>query len=114
MSDNSNNQKMRVILIEPGKDPEIIYLPAGNGVHEEAIQDILGYEEIPKIMADTGEFFCLRVEGNSMYPLLYSGETIVITCPNGETGTDENQIGEEQQEENHQHQAYENKKCEKV
>ena len=27
---------------------------------------------------DTGEFFCLRVEGNSMYPLLYSGETIVI------------------------------------
>ena len=41
MSDNSNNQKMRAILIEPGKDPEIIYLPAGNGVHEEAIQDIL-------------------------------------------------------------------------
>ena len=54
----------------------------------EAIQDILGYEEIPKIMADTGEFFCLRVEGNSMYPLLYSGETIVIkkqeTADNGD------------------------------
>ena len=58
------------------------------GVPIEAIQDILGYEEIPKIMADTGEFFCLRVEGNSMYPLLYSGETIVIkkqeTADNGD------------------------------
>lgn len=56
--------------------PVLGTVPAG--VPIEAIQDILGYEEIPKIMADTGEFFCLRVEGNSMYPLLYSGETIVI------------------------------------
>lgn len=66
--------------------PVLGTVPAG--VPIEAIQDILGYEEIPKIMADTGEFFCLRVEGNSMYPLLYSGETIVIkkqeTAENGD------------------------------
>lgn len=66
--------------------PVLGTVPAG--VPIEAIQDILGYEEIPKIMADTGEFFCLRVEGNSMYPLLYSGETIVIkkqeTADNGD------------------------------
>ena len=66
--------------------PVLGTVPAG--VPVEAIQDILGYEEIPKIMADTGEFFCLRVEGNSMYPLLYSGETIVIkkqeTADNGD------------------------------
>lgn len=66
--------------------PVLGTVPAG--VPIEAIQDILGYEEIPKIMADTGEFFCLRVEGNSMYPLLYSGETIVIkkqeTAGNGD------------------------------
>ena len=66
--------------------PVLGIVPAG--VPIEAIQDILGYEEIPKIMADTGEFFCLRVEGNSMYPLLYSGETIVIkkqeTADNGD------------------------------
>ena len=66
--------------------PVLGTVPAG--VPIEAIQDILGYEEIPKIMADTGELFCLRVEGNSMYPLLYSGETIVIkkqeTADNGD------------------------------
>ena len=66
--------------------PVLGTVPAG--VPIEAIQDILGYEEIPKIMADTGEFFCLWVEGNSMYPLLYSGETIVIkkqeTADNGD------------------------------
>ena len=66
--------------------PVLGTVPAG--VPIEAIQDILGYEEIPKIMADTGEFFCLRVEGNSMYPLLYSGATIVIkkqeTADNGD------------------------------
>lgn len=66
--------------------PVLGTVPAG--VPIEAVQDILGYEEIPKIMADTGEFFCLRVEGNSMYPLLYSGETIVIrkqeTADNGD------------------------------
>lgn len=66
--------------------PVLGTVPAGIPI--EAIQDILGYEEIPKIMADTGEFFCLRVEGNSMYPLLYSGETIVIrkqeTADNGD------------------------------
>ena len=66
--------------------PVLGTVPAG--VPIEAIQDILGYEEIPKIMADTGDFFCLRVEGNSMYPLLYSGETIVIkkqeTADNGD------------------------------
>ena len=66
--------------------PVLGTVPAG--VPIEAIQDILGYEEIPKIIADTGEFFCLRVEGNSMYPLLYSGEIIVIkkqeTADNGD------------------------------
>ena len=35
--------------------PVLGTVPAG--VPIEAIQDILGYEEIPKIMADTGEFF---------------------------------------------------------
>lgn len=56
--------------------PVLGTVPAG--VPIEAIEEVLGYEEIPKNMADTGEFFCLRVEGNSMYPLLYSGEIIVI------------------------------------
>lgn len=48
------------------------------GVPIEAIEDVLCYEEIPLSLAKTGEFFGLKVEGSSMYPLLYSGETIII------------------------------------
>ena len=37
----AKQQLMRAILIEPGKEPEIIRLPAGHGEHEEAIRDVL-------------------------------------------------------------------------
>ena len=37
----AKKQLMRAILIEPGKDPSIIRLPAGHGEHEEAIRDVL-------------------------------------------------------------------------
>lgn len=56
--------------------PVLGRVPAG--VPIEAIEDVLGYEEIPHSLAKTGDFFGLKVKGNSMYPLLYSGETIII------------------------------------
>lgn len=37
----SNKQLMRAILVEPGKDPSIIRLPAAHGAHDEAIKDTL-------------------------------------------------------------------------
>ena len=37
----AKEQLMRAILVEPGKDPSIIRLPAGHGKHEEAIRDVL-------------------------------------------------------------------------
>lgn len=37
----AKNQLMRAILIEPGKEPEIVRLPAAHGEHEEAIRDVL-------------------------------------------------------------------------
>lgn len=66
--------------------PVLGKVPAG--VPIEAVEEVLEYEEIPQSMAKTGEFFGLRVQGNSMYPLLYSGETIIIrkqnTAENGD------------------------------
>ncbi len=38
------------------------------GIPIEATEDILGYEEITEHMAKTGEFFALRVKGDSMVP----------------------------------------------
>lgn len=58
------------------------------GVPIEAIEEVLCYEEISQSMAKTGDFFGLKVQGNSMYPLLYSGEIIIVrkqdTAENGD------------------------------
>ena len=51
-------------------------IPAG--VPIEAIQDVLDYEEISQEMANTGEFFGLRVNGDSMSPVIQDGDTVII------------------------------------
>lgn len=43
-----------------------------------AVEDILDYEEIPSKMAATGEFFCLKVKGDSMEPTFTEGDILVI------------------------------------
>lgn len=44
----------------------------------EPFQEILGYEEIPKELAATGDFFALRVEGDSMQPKLEEGDVVIV------------------------------------
>ncbi len=59
------------------KIPLLGKVPAG--VPIEAIQDILGYEEIPASMLNSGEnYFALKIEGDSMYPEYMSGDVIII------------------------------------
>ena len=48
------------------------------GVPIEAVEDVLGYEEIPRRLASTGEFFALRVRGDSMLPTLRDGDTVIV------------------------------------
>lgn len=48
------------------------------GIPIDAIEDIDGYEEITQEMAATGEFFCLRVKGDSMEPTFKEGDILVI------------------------------------
>lgn len=48
------------------------------GVPLEAIEDIEGYEEITPAMAAKGEYFALRVKGNSMTPSLQEGDTVIV------------------------------------
>lgn len=48
------------------------------GIPIEAITDIVGYEEIPKAMADTGEFFGLRIKVNSMEPRICEGDVVIV------------------------------------
>ena len=57
------------------------------GIPIEAITDILDYEEIPERMASCGDFFALRVCGDSMEPVLYEGDIAIIRQqPDVDTG----------------------------
>lgn len=67
---DSTNHKKAVRI------PILGYVVAG--VPISAIQDILGYEEISHELSNTGEFFALRIKGDSMEPTFTEGDTIII------------------------------------
>lgn len=48
------------------------------GIPIEAITDIVDQEEISEDLAKTGEFFGLRIQGNSMEPDIHNGDTVIV------------------------------------
>lgn len=75
----------------PNKSVQIPLLgkvPAG--VPIEAIEDIIGYEDIPyKWIKNGSKYFALKVDGDSMYPDYHTGDTIIIKQqPDYESGDD--------------------------
>lgn len=70
------------------KIPVLGYVKAGIPI--EAIEDILGYEEIPETLAKTGEFFGLKIKGDSMYPILYDGDIVIVKR---QTDIEHNSVG---------------------
>lgn len=48
------------------------------GVPIEAIEDILDYEEISEDMAAKGEHFALKVKGDSMEPVFYAEDIVIV------------------------------------
>lgn len=48
------------------------------GIPIDAIEEILDWEEIPREMAATGEFFALQVKGTSMEPTLRDGDVVIV------------------------------------
>jgi repressor LexA len=61
---------------KPQRIPVLGSVPAG--IPLEAIEDIVDYEEIPESMSRSGEFFGLRVNGESMVPVFNDGDTVII------------------------------------
>lgn len=62
-------------------------VPAGQPI--EALENIIGYEEIPAAWTRFGkEFIALVVKGDSMYPKYFEGDTVIIEvtpdCNNGQ------------------------------
>mgnify|MGYP000697321532 len=48
------------------------------GIPIDAIEDVIDEEEIPEELARTGEFFGLRIKGDSMEPDIHDGDTVII------------------------------------
>ena len=48
------------------------------GIPIEAIEDVLGYEEISEDMSRLGEYFALRIQGTSMLPKFSEGDIVIV------------------------------------
>ena len=48
------------------------------GIPIEAVEDIVDTEEIPAELAKTGDFFGLRISGDSMEPKISNGDTVIV------------------------------------
>lgn len=48
------------------------------GIPIEAVEDIIGTEEITEQMARAGEFFGLLIKGDSMEPRIYEGDIVIV------------------------------------
>lgn len=58
------------------KIPVLGTIPAGIPI--EAIENIIDYEEITEEMANKGEYFALKVKGNSMDPTITNGDIVIV------------------------------------
>ncbi len=56
--------------------PVLGYVRAGYPIYAE--ENIIDYEEISNAMAAKGEFFGLRVYGNSMEPQIFEGDIVIV------------------------------------
>lgn len=48
------------------------------GIPTEAVEDIVDWEEIPRSMAQRGDYIGLKVRGSSMEPRFIEGDTVIV------------------------------------
>lgn len=58
------------------KIPVLGKVAAGTPI--EMVEDVVDYEEIPTSMTRTGEYFALRVKGDSMQPRICEGDILIV------------------------------------
>ena len=66
---------------EPPK-PQGLQIPVlgtvAAGIPISAVEDILDYEEVPQSWENQGEFFALKIKGDSMEPRMESGDVVIV------------------------------------
>ena len=65
---NSNNDTVKI--------PVLGRVAAGNPI--DAIENIIDYIEIPQSMTKHGDFFGLIIKGDSMFPRIHDGDTVIV------------------------------------
>ncbi len=90
--------------VSSNKKTEAVRIPVlgdvAAGIPLDAVENIIDYEEIPAELAKQGQFFGLRIKGDSMEPRICEGDVvivkkqedadtgdIIIACVNGDSAT---------------------------
>ena len=71
------NAELKSKIKEKGKRINVLGRVAA-GIPIEAIENIIDTEEIPEGMAKCGEYFGLKVKGDSMTPRICDGDTVIV------------------------------------
>lgn len=53
-----------------------------SGIPIEAIENVIDYEEISEELAHTGDFFALKIKGDSMEPRICNGDVVIVRKQN--------------------------------
>ena len=76
------SDKTTKLMIEDSQPPQGLQIPVlgtvAAGIPISAVEDILDYEEVPKSWESQGEFFGLRIKGDSMEPRMESGDVVIV------------------------------------
>ena len=86
------SDKTTKLMIEDSQPPQGLKIPVlgtvAAGIPISAVEDILDYEEVPQSWESQGEFFGLRIKGDSMKPDINDGDTVIVrqqsTANNGD------------------------------
>ena len=86
LSDYFNVPKSYFLEESPTRHAKGTHIPVlgrvAAGIPIEAITDIDDWEEIPESMAKSGEYFALRIKGESMSPKLQPGDIVIVKKQN--------------------------------
>ena len=76
------SDKTTKLMIEDSQPPQGLKIPVlgtvAAGIPISAVEDILDYEEVPQSWENQGEFFALKIKGDSMEPRMESGDVVIV------------------------------------
>lgn len=76
------SDKTTKLMIENSQPPQGLQIPVlgtvAAGIPISAVEDILDYEEIDSSYQSQGEFFALRIKGDSMQPKMDDGDVVIV------------------------------------